>query len=136
MRRSETSIDERFRIVEIVFKPESTIDENDTVSILGEFTNWIPEIMERYESERVLLEPALTNTFFYRTKLFVGYKYRYHFSVGEQFVVDSSKEVSEDRFGKMTNFVEVHPKNIAQRQPKAPESEERKAEGAAATVSV
>ena len=110
LRRKVTSIDERFQVVTITFKPEVIIDPNDTVSILGEFCNWIPQIMERYEREKVALEPELENTFFYRTKLFVGFKYRYHFSVGDQFVVDPSKITSEDRFGKVTNFVEVHSK--------------------------
>ena len=111
LKRMTTTMDERFNIVTIDFKPEVSISENDTVSIMGEFTNWLPEIMERYESQRVLLEPELANLFFYTTKLFVGFKYRYNFSVGDQFVVDSTKEVSEDRFGKATNFVEVHPKS-------------------------
>ena len=94
---------------------------------MGEFTNWLPEIMERYDSERVLLEPALANMFFYRSKLFVGFKYRYNFSVGDQFVVDSTKEVSEDRFGKMTNFVEVHSRQAkAEAARQANEEEEKK----------
>ena len=75
-------------MVTITFKPDATVAENDTVSIMGEFTNWMPEIMERYDSQRVLLEPNLANTFYYRTRLFVGFKYRYYFSVGDQFVVD------------------------------------------------
>ena len=83
LRRKVTSIDDRFQVVTITFKPEINIADNDTVSILGEFTNWLPEIMERYDSEKVLLEPELANTFFYRTKLFVDFKYRYHFSVGD-----------------------------------------------------
>ena len=108
LQRKVTSVDERFQVVTITFKPEVTIEPNDTVSILGEFCNWIPQIMERYENEKVALEPELANTFFYRTKLFVGFKYRYHFSVGDEFVVDPSKQTSEDRFGKVTNFVDVH----------------------------
>ena len=54
-----------------------------------------------------MLDPSLTNKFFYKTKLFRGFKYRYNFSVGDQFVVDPDKAVSEDRLGKVTNFVEV-----------------------------
>ena len=100
-------------MVTITFKPEVPVAENDTVSIMGEFTNWMPEIMERYDSQRVLLEPNLANTFFYRTRLFVGFKYRYNFSVGDQFVVDPNKESSEDRFGKITNFVDVAPNGIS-----------------------
>jgi len=99
-------------VVTVVFKPEVAIAENDTVSIMGEFTNWMPEIMERYDSQRVLLEPQLANTFFYKTKLLRGFKYRYNFSVGDQFVVDSACAVSEDRFGKMTNFVDVADKSV------------------------
>ena len=110
LRRKMTSVDERFQVVTITFKPEVTIAPNDTVSILGEFSNWIPQIMERYDHEKVVLEPELANTFFYKTKLFIGFKYRYHFSVGDEFVVDPSKETSEDRFGKVTNFVDVHSK--------------------------
>lgn len=83
LKRMTTTMDERFNIVTIDFKPEVSISENDTVSIMGEFTNWLPEIMERYESQRVLLEPELANLFFYTTKLFVGFKYRYNFSVGD-----------------------------------------------------
>lgn len=78
---------------------------NDTVAIMGEWNDWMPEIMERYSSEEVLLEPELDNTFFYKTKLFCGFKYRYNFSVGDQFAVDHNKEVNEDRMGKVTNFV-------------------------------
>lgn len=83
LRRAETSIDDRFKTVTIVFKPEVKIEENDTVAIMGEFNNYMPEIMERYETEQVLLEPDLANTFFYKTKLLVGFKYRYHFSQGD-----------------------------------------------------
>ena len=54
-----------------------------------------------------MLEPELTNTFYYKTKLFRGYKYRYQFNVGDQFVVDNTKPVSEDRTGRMTNTVGV-----------------------------
>jgi len=103
--------DERFQVVTISFKPEVMIAENDTVAIVGEFTNWMPAIMERHERERVLLEPELVNTFFYSTKLFRGFKYRYYFSVGDQFTVDTTKETSQDRFGRMTNSVDVPLKN-------------------------
>ena len=48
--KRQVSIDDRFTIVTINFKPEVTIADDDTVSILGEFTNWMPEIMERYDS--------------------------------------------------------------------------------------
>ena len=72
LRRKMTSVDERFQVVTITFKPEVTIAPNDTVSILGEFSNWIPQIMERYDHEKVVLEPELANTFFYKTKLFIG----------------------------------------------------------------
>lgn len=73
----ESKADERFKVVTISYKPEVTIAENDTVAIMGEFTNWMPEIMERYEMEKVLLDPQFANTFYYRTKLFRGFKYRY-----------------------------------------------------------
>jgi len=43
--------DERFKVMTITFKPEIRIEDNDTVAIMGEFTNWMPEIMERYQSE-------------------------------------------------------------------------------------
>mmetsp|Transcript_38346 Transcript_38346/g.50307 ORF Transcript_38346/g.50307 Transcript_38346/m.50307 type:complete len:118 (+) Transcript_38346:136-489(+) len=69
--------DERFKVVTICFKPEVSIAENDTIAIMGEFTNWMPEIMERFDCEKVLLEPELANTFYYKTKLFRGFKYRY-----------------------------------------------------------
>ena len=69
------------------------------------------------------MEPELANTFFYSTKLFVGFKYRYNFSVGDQFVVDTTKEVSEDRFGKATNFVEVNPRGAAPQQLSSVEEE-------------
>ena len=82
------------------------------MSILGEFTDWMPEIMERYESTQVLLEPELENTFFYKTRLLKGFKYRYHFSVGDQFVVDPTKETSSDRLDKVTNFVDVFTQSI------------------------
>ena len=45
--------------------------------------------------------------FLYKSKLPIGFKFRHYFSIGEQFVIDSSKQTSEDRFGKITNFVEV-----------------------------
>ena len=107
LKRQVTSIDDRFKIMTITFKPEITIADNDTVSIMGEFTNWMPEIMDRYDSQKVLLEPELANTFYYKSKLFVGFSYRYNFSVGNEFVIDNTKEVSEDRLGKLTNFIEV-----------------------------
>ena len=54
-----------------------------------------------------MLNPELANTFYYKTKLFCGFKYRYNFNVGDEFVIDSGKEINEDRFGKITNFVDV-----------------------------
>ena len=78
-----SSVDERFEKVTITFKPEKRIDDNDTVSILGEFPDWMPEIMERFDTEQVLMDPSLENTFFYKTRLLKGFKYRYHFSVGD-----------------------------------------------------
>ena len=107
LQRMVSSVDERFEKVTITFKPEKRIDDNDTVSILGEFTDWMPEIMERFDTEQVLMDPSLENTFFYKTRLLKGFKYRYHFSVGDQFVVDPTKEVSADRMDKVTNFVDV-----------------------------
>ena len=50
LRRMTTTMDDRFNIITIDFKPEVRIEDNDTVSIMGEFTNWLPEIMERYPS--------------------------------------------------------------------------------------
>lgn len=85
---TQATQDERFKIISIVFKPDVDINDNDTVAIMGEFTNWLPEIMDRYTTEEVLLNPELANTFYYKTKLFRGWKYRYQFSVGDQFVVD------------------------------------------------
>ena len=107
IKRDESVMDDRFKVVSITFKPDVEIPENDTVAIMGEFNNWMPENMERYDSEAVLLEPNLANMFFYKSKLLIDFKYRYYFSVGEQFVIDSSKLTSEDRFGKITNFVDV-----------------------------
>ena len=107
LKRASTIIDDRFKTVTITFKPEVDIPWNDTVAIMGEFNNWMPENMERYDSQTVLLQPDLANTFFYMSKLLAGFKYRYHFSVGDQFVVDTTKESSEDRFNKVTNFAEV-----------------------------
>ena len=75
--RRQVSIDDRFTVVTIQFKPEVQIKDDDTVSILGEFTNWMPEIMERYDTQRVLMEPELANIFFYKTKLLRKWKYRY-----------------------------------------------------------
>ena len=117
-------IDERFCVMTVAYKPEVAIAENDTVSIMGEFTNWMPEIMERYAQEKVLMEPQLANAFFYKTKLLRGYKYRYNFSVGDQFVIDSACAVSEDRYGKMTNFITVPDKSVDHDAS----SEEQKAE--------
>ena len=74
---------------------------------MGEWNEWMPEIMDRYSTQEVLLDPTLANTFFYTAKLFRGFKYRYSFNVGEEFIVDSSKATSEDRYGKMTNFIDV-----------------------------
>lgn len=106
-------MDDRFSVVTIVFKPEVQIAEDDTVSILGEFSNWMPEIMERYDTTRVLMEPELANTFFYKTKLLRQWKYRYQFSVGDTFVIDTTKESSEcERTGRMTNFVTVNEKSL------------------------
>ena len=103
----QSSIDDRFKLVTINFKPGVQIADDDTIAIMGEFNNWMPEIMERFDSEQVLLEPELTNTFYYKTKLFRGFRYRYQFNVGDQFVIDQTKEVSEDRTGRMTNSVSV-----------------------------
>ena len=74
---------------------------------MGEWNEYMPEIMERYRDEEILLDPELANTFFYKTKLFRGFRYRYNFNVGEQFVIDSAKGNSEDRSGKLLNHIDV-----------------------------
>ena len=55
------------------------VDESDTVCIMGEFNNWIPEGMERRSSDT---SSAQHHEFFYKVKLLKGYKYRYIFMVG------------------------------------------------------
>ena len=63
--------------------------------------------MQRYTTEEIQKNPRLANKFFYKTQLMKGFGYRYHFSVGEQFVVDKTKESTKDASGLLTNKVYV-----------------------------
>ena len=40
---------QRFGVVKIEFKPEQQLRQNESVSILGEFNQWMPEVMQRYK---------------------------------------------------------------------------------------
>lgn len=75
-----------------------------------------------------MLQPDLANTFYYKSKLFRGFKYRYYFNVGDTFVVDSGREISEDRLGKMTNSVDVPTKQAEADAEKAKAAAEVEAE--------
>ena len=40
---------QRFGVVKIEFKPKQQLRLNESVSILGEFNQWMPEVMQRYK---------------------------------------------------------------------------------------
>ena len=63
--------------------------------------------MQRYTTQEIQNNPRLANKFFYKAYLMKGFGYRYHFSVGDEFVVDTSIEASENSLGQMTNKVYV-----------------------------
>ena len=46
--KKTTSISSKFNLITIEFKPVEEIEKGDSVSILGEFNQWQPEIMYRY----------------------------------------------------------------------------------------
>ena len=45
IQKKVSKIDQTFKIVKIEFQPEQEIALDDAVSILGEFTKWVPQIM-------------------------------------------------------------------------------------------
>lgn len=71
----------------------------DIVMIMGEFSNWLPEVMEKYDFAEVEQDNTLENTFFYRTRVLRGFKYRYNFCVQDELVIDDSQPVSTSKFG-------------------------------------
>jgi len=78
--------------------------------IMGQFNSWLPEIMETYSAEECQVDPTLEKTYFYKTKVLVGYKYRYYFQVNndDDFSVDEAKESEiSKKFKKRTNVIEV-----------------------------
>ena len=48
LERRKSTIATKFAVVKIEFKPTTEIRPNESVSILGEFNNWLPEVMQRY----------------------------------------------------------------------------------------
>ena len=107
LKRQESTIATKFAEVKIEFKPAEQVKQWDSVSILGEFNQWLPEVMQRYNQQQINEDQNLDNMFYYRTRILKGYSYRYHFSVGKKFVVDETKESSQSRFGQMTNWVQA-----------------------------
>lgn len=53
-------------------------DENEEVSVMGEFNQWCPEVMIKDEAGK----------FQYETKVVGGFKYRYEFIVNGNMVYD------------------------------------------------
>ena len=49
------------------------------------------------------------DTFFYRSMLLVGFRYRYNFLIDDEFdhVIDETKPFEKNRKGKLTNIFEV-----------------------------
>ena len=80
--------------VTINFKPAAKRDQH--ILILGQFTNWLPELMQ---------QSPHNNLYYYKCKLPSGFKYRYYFKVNhvDEVVLDEDKEVSEGK----TNMVVV-----------------------------
>ena len=76
-------LDSKFSLVTIAFKPPEEVSMSDSVSILGEFNKWLPELMNRFSTEQICENPSLANKFYYRCQLMKGFKYSYHFSVGD-----------------------------------------------------
>jgi len=100
-----SKIKDRFVVIRIEYKPPQEIEQSDSVSILGEFNQWLPEVMSRYTLSQIAINPKLSNTFFYRTRVLKGFGYRYHFSVGEKYQVDTTKESAEGPNGQLTNKI-------------------------------
>ena len=100
--------DRRLREVVINFKPDHPVVNK--VMVMGQFNSWLPEIMETYSEEECQVDPTLSKTYFYKTKVLVGYKYRYYFQVNndDDFAVDETKENEiSKKFKKRTNVIEV-----------------------------
>ena len=98
-------MDKRFKDTTIEYKATQDIPADDTVSIMGEFNNWLPEGMYRKSTSKDDGEDF--KTFNYTTKLLKGFKYRYVLLVGEQIIHDENSPHSEDSVGRMTNHVAV-----------------------------
>ena len=103
--REKPTIEDKFALVTIEFEPPEKIAMSDSVAILGEFNHWLPEVMHRYTSQEIQSDSSLANRFYYKTHVLKGFGYRYHFSVGDNFLVDSTKESSENAFGHLTNKI-------------------------------
>lgn len=63
--------------------------------------------------------PELAGTYFYKTQLLIGFKYRFNFYVNDEKVLDGAKDVSEDRFGNMTHFLHVPDRSFTKHSSEA-----------------
>ncbi|CDW89559.1 UNKNOWN [Stylonychia lemnae] len=76
------------------YQSNSDIHEDEDILIMGEFNNWLPDIMQR-----------LTNQIFlYKVDVLAGYRYRYQFIVNGDITIDTNQEFSESKLGRQTNF--------------------------------
>lgn len=74
------------------------VDQED-IMVMGEFNQWNPDLMMR--------EPAQEEgklRFVYRTKVPIGFKYRYQFIINGEITIDNRQPYNESNLGRLTNF--------------------------------
>ena len=74
-------VNEHSKEVTINFKPKPGIISQ--IDILGQFNSWLPDQMEPYSEEEIAKDLSLKGFYYYKVRLLIGYKYRYHFCVNE-----------------------------------------------------
>ena len=87
----------------IYFKTLFLIDHIE-VSIMGNFTMWIPESMNK--------DDTFPHTYAYTALLERGYKHRYQFMVNGDELVDENKKTSVNPTGSRTNYIMIPLKTL------------------------
>jgi hypothetical protein len=97
----EIKEDENKMKIKIVFDIpyDYHLEENLDVEIIGNFTEWIPQTMERLDGYNF--------RYSFTAMLVRGYKHRYQFLVNGNEHIDDSKKSSVNFTGSTTNYIMV-----------------------------
>eukprot|EP00347_Sterkiella_histriomuscorum_P004825 403358945 len=78
----------------IEYKADNSVKPEEEILIMGEFNNWMPDLMQRVQGQY----------FEYKVKVTPGFKYRYQFIVNGEICIDPTQDNSESKLGRLTNY--------------------------------